>query len=330
METKTLTPRKSFSHIGLSVFVFLLVACMLQVAINAVVTGLSPAGNDIYLDHPWLSWVVSFVPMYLIALPIGVAMMRRLPVEENVRRTDMSFGRLLKIFVICVPVMYAGNAVGTLLSMLISGGSAVNPVVSMASSDSPLRVLVMVILAPLVEEFVFRRQLIDRLGKYGEGVAIVFSGVTFGLFHGNLFQFFYACALGMIFAYVYIRTRKLRYTVILHAVINFMGSVLGPWAVSQAAGATGEMNTADLVAMDEEALMQIAPGIMIFGLYVLLLIGLIIAGIVLIITNRKKVELYPTAEELPRGTVFKTVYVNVGVILLALLCLGLTAMNMFS
>ena len=45
----------------------------------------------------------------------------------------------------------------------------------------------------------------------------------FGLFHGNFGQFFYAFAVGSVFAYVALRTGGIRYTVVLHFLVNFFG-----------------------------------------------------------------------------------------------------------
>ena len=42
----------------------------------------------------------------------------------------------------------------------------------------------------------------------------------------NLFQFFYAFLLGLMFGYVYTRTSKLRYSTAMHMIINFNGGVL--------------------------------------------------------------------------------------------------------
>ena len=69
----------------------------------------------------------------------------------------------------------------------------------------------------ILEEFIFRKMVIDRIWQYGEKIAVVTSALIFALFHINLFQFFYALGIGLIFAYVYLRTGKLRYTIIMHA-----------------------------------------------------------------------------------------------------------------
>lgn len=60
-------------------------------------------------------------------------------------------------------------------------------------------------------------------GPWGEQVAIFGSAFLFGLFHGNFGQFFYAFAVGAVFAYVALRTGGIRYTVALHFLVNLLG-----------------------------------------------------------------------------------------------------------
>jgi membrane protease YdiL (CAAX protease family) len=61
---------------------------------------------------------------------------------------------------------------------------------------------------------------------YGDRIAIVVSAVTFGIFHGNFSQLFYATALGFLLAYVYSKSANVKYTIVIHMLINFTGSVL--------------------------------------------------------------------------------------------------------
>ena len=52
------------------------------------------------------------------------------------------------------------------------------------------------------------------------------SGIMFGLLHGNFQQFFFAALVGMLFAYVYIRTGRIRYSIYLHMAINLSSSLV--------------------------------------------------------------------------------------------------------
>ena len=158
MKQKTLTPQKSFSRMGLALFVMLVVTTLVQAVCSSVVNVMAMQGNNLYETYPWLIWAISFLPLYVAGVPIGLAMMRRLPAEENPETASLSVGKLLKYLVMSIGVMYAGNLIGTGLSSLFSGGSAENPLLNYVFDNSPLKVIVIVILAPLVEEYIFRRQ----------------------------------------------------------------------------------------------------------------------------------------------------------------------------
>ncbi len=102
------------------------------------------------------------------------------------------------------------------------------------SQGSPcFTLLFSVVLAPVMEELIFRKVLIDRTIVYGDKAAVVLSGLLFGVFHGNFHQFFYAFGLGCIFAYVYIRTGKLKYTISLHMAVNMLGGFLSSLLLQQ-------------------------------------------------------------------------------------------------
>lgn len=121
---------------------------------------------------------------------------------------------------------------------------------------------------------------------------MVFSALAFGLFHMNFYQFFYAFGVGLILAYVYLRTRSLRYPVLIHMIINFLGSAVPLFMISH--GLEVYLLAADL--------------------------GLAVAGLVVAIVYRKRFSLSPAPCELPREGRAKTVYGNAGFLLFALFC----------
>ena len=86
--------------------------------------------------------------------------------------------------------------------------------------------LIVVLIGPILEEYLCRKVLLDRINQYGQGISVLVSGLIFGLIHGNFYQFFYAFGLGAIFAYIYVKTGKWKYPVVFHILINFMGSVV--------------------------------------------------------------------------------------------------------
>ncbi|WP_373165418.1 CPBP family intramembrane glutamic endopeptidase [Bifidobacterium adolescentis] len=321
--------RRDFSRIGASlclmVVVWYALATVLEGALYAAVGGKGETPN-------WVTYVGSGVPLYLIAMPIAVMLMGKSTVIET-RKFDMKPGLFFKLLLMCLPMMWVGSMVGSMLSLALSDGEATNRVADLAMQTNIWNVVFLVILGPIFEEWMFRKQLIDHTRKYGEKTAILLSGLAFGLFHMNLFQFFYAFLLGVMFGYIYMRTSKLRYSTAMHMIINFNGGVLAPWIltrvdldqldkVSQAA------ENGNVAAMEQWA-SQNAAGLAIMVVYFLLYGAVILAGFVLLIRNFRKAEFYIAPEELPRGTGARTVYGNVGMVTFIVLTVLLTAISLF-
>lgn len=312
-----------FSRIGAGM-------CLMVVIWYALATVLSGMLHTTNLPN-WAVYVASDTPLYLVAMPLAVLIMGKSSVIET-RKFDMKPGQFFKLLIMCFPLMYGGSLIGNMLAALLSGGKASNSVSDLAMQFDVWNVVFLVILGPLFEEWIFRKELISRTRKYGEKTAIVFSALFFALVHMNLFQFFYAFALGLMFGYVYVRTSKLRYSVAMHMIVNFMGGVVAPWVVTNI-DIDSLMNVLTSAENgDGTAMMQWmgqnATGMMIFGIYMLLYYGLIIAGIVLLIRNRKNFEFYTAPEELPRGMRTSTAILNVGVVTYIVVTVIITSINL--
>ena len=320
--------RRDFSRIGASlclmVVVWYALATVLEGALYAAVGGKGETPN-------WVTYVGSGVPLYLIAMPIAVMLMGKLTVIET-RKFDMKPGLFFKLLLMCLPMMWAGSVFGSMLSMVLSNGEATDRVADLAMQTNIWNVVFLVIVGPIFEEWLFRKQLIDHTRKYGEKTAILLSGLAFGLFHMNLFQFFYAFLLGLMFGYVYTRTSKLRYSTAMHMIINFNGGVLAPWVLTrvdldQLEKVSEAAENGNAAAMEQWA-SQNVEGLAIMLVYFVLYGAVILAGFVLLIRNFKRFEFYTAPEELPRGTRVKTVCGNVGMIMFIMVTCMLTAVNL--
>jgi len=323
--TNVTSGRKVFSKIGFTLFTILAVTSVLQI-VAAGIMYLEPGGiiGKLISSEYWI-WIANFLPLYAFALPVGLLMFGSIP-SKAVEKNTLGAKRFLAALVMCFPLMYIGNIIGTLLSMVLSGGTAQNSLLTLTDSNAFIRILVMVIIAPCVEELIFRKMIIDRAAKYGEKTAVLLSALAFGLFHLNLFQFFYAFALGLVFAYVYTRTGKLRYSFALHAIINFFGSILAPWALEFAK--LEEMARA--AAEAPETILQYLPGILVLCLYAMLLLGLTIAGIVLLAKKKNSAVWLPAAEEFPKGQSASAVFATPGMIVYIVACIILIAFSLFA
>ena len=95
------------------------------------------------------------------------------------------------------------------------------------------------LIAPVVEEIVFRGLVLRGLERYGRWFAIVASSVLFGLFHGNPAQSPYAFAVGLVMGYVAMEYNLL-WSMVMHMINNL---VLGD-LIPRLTQGLGEMGSA--------------------------------------------------------------------------------------
>ncbi len=89
-----------------------------------------------------------------------------------------------------------------------------------------LAVLMIVVIAPVFEEIIFRDIIFKGLkNRYNQPLAIVVSSLLFGAFHLNYQQFVAATILGAVCALIYSITDSVRYTIIFHAMYNLSVSI---------------------------------------------------------------------------------------------------------
>lgn len=304
-----LLARKRQGMLGVSLCLFLIVWISVAYALGMLCSRVIPKG---LISNSLETIIVSDVAQYLVALPIALLIMRKIP-KVTTHRFSMSFTQFCGFFAVSIPIMYIGNFAGIAFAELLSGGKAENHVSDTIASGDILETFVfVVILAPIVEEWLFRKQILDRLRVYGEKRAIVFSALAFALFHMNVFQFFYAFGLGLVFGYMYVRTSKLQYNIFLHMIVNFQGSVIAMWLQKQLVDKNGNM--IDLNQMKESELSQLPTGLILAGLYSMFMIAMLVIGVVLLIRRRRYLVFFDAPLEMPRKIGRKSLYGTVGVI----------------
>lgn len=317
--------RRSYSYVGLCYTVLLIASIAAQFAMVWLPYLLAGADNALSQMRSW-EWACMTLPQYAVAMPLCYLMMRRFPAQPP-QKHPVSAATVFALIPICIFVMYAGNTVGTLLSLWLSGGTAQNEVADLAMDTHPLKFIAMVIAAPIFEEWICRKVLIDRMRHYGVWLSALMSGVIFGLLHQNFFQFFYAFALGVIFSWMYLRYGRILLPILFHMGINFLGAVVAPavsslvdWEALEALDANASM----------EAILAFLPGYMVSLLYSLAMIALAITGLVLLICLRRKITLPDSEDAPPLKKTLLPALCNIGMIVYTLVCAAMFAMSLFA
>ena len=297
--------KKFFSKIGANYLILGIMAIVLQIILVNIISVINPE----YLHDINIVTVISSLCNYILPFPIFYWLMKKLD-DVEIEKAGISVKTFILYTGITITLMWIGNMAGLIITMLLSGAmqsDIVNPVQQLINSaDIWINLLIISIFAPICEEILFRKFLIDRTIKYGAKVSIILSAVLFAFFHGNLNQFFYAFLMGGFFAYVYIRTGKITYTIILHAIVNFMGSVMS------------------LILANSVTNIQITPNpvdaLIILG-YIAIILSFLLIGLYGL-TRIKKARFNGSKTQISLKNPFKTVYLNLGMILFILFFIG--------
>lgn len=262
--------------------------------------------------------MITYIVFLFIMYPLIYFLIKNLSTTK-IEKKNMGIGTFLACFPITILFFFGANLIGTYINTTlgqITGQGKVDPMADILVSLSPIfKIIIVSILAPVFEELFFRKLLIDRTVKYGELQAILLSGVMFGLFHANFAQFAYAFALGVLFAFIYVKTGNIIYTIILHLTVNFMSSSITTLLTSLGLDIT-EMTTLAQTDMDAytEYVYAHAEAFAIYGVYLIFLGLCCLLGLILLIVLRKKIVFKPAEQELEKGTAFKNVVCNPGML----------------
>jgi len=83
------------------------------------------------------------------------------------------------------------------------------------------RIFLLVIIAPITEELLFRGIILrGLLGRYRPAVAVALSAFLFAVIHANPWQLLSAFFLGLVFGWFYLRTGSLLLCILAHAIAN--------------------------------------------------------------------------------------------------------------
>ncbi len=274
--------KRYFSRFGWFAFTFLIVLSAAQTVLVLAVRQAAPS----FLENYLFTEILSVVPLYLIAFPVALTVLSPLPTVTPTKE-KMRVRELLGALCICEALMLIGNYISTILLTVVQstvGADPSNPIAdSIESQPMWATFLFTVIVAPILEEIFFRGCVCKKLLITGEGYAVVLSAAFFALCHGNFFQLFYAFIIGCFFGFVYVKTGKLLYTVLMHMVVNFFGTVVVTWVT----------DFADVENMLEEGFMLSGEnilGVMVFLWYELFILGVSAVGIFLLVKHKNRIK----------------------------------------
>lgn len=235
--------------------------------------------------------LLSFLFLYIIPICCSIALLKPRGMCGRIYRKPEFFSSAMGMF----PAFYGMALMVNLLTMLASklfedtdlykSFNTVNELKPDNMLCAGILLFQLVVIAPLFEEFWFRGIVMESLRPYGNGFAILVSGLLFGLTHANFNQFFYATVLGICLGYIAVSTKSIVTTTIMHAMFNGISGILlfllsfdevGDYLLARAAGREAEQT----------------PVVVFYLVFCFVVIMLMIVGIFMVIAKLRKIKKY--------------------------------------
>ena len=268
--------RKQMSVTGWALLLYMLimnvcvvVAVMIDLVIVTAQTGMpmNEALEQVIMGNAWGYLFASLIAVWMILVWKKREYLFGVIWKKENELKPGSFFRLLVVFlggqgvfqIFATVLEWISNLFG--LSVLASiQAASIQP-------DTLSMFLYVGLVAPIVEEIIFRGLFLRMMQPYGKRFAVLTSAFLFGIFHGNIVQSPYAFLVGLILGYVTVEY-SIGWAMVLHMINNL---ILG--------------DTFSRIS-------QLLPTVVGDAIFALVIWGCTIAGIVILIRNRKQISAY--------------------------------------
>lgn len=144
----------------------------------------------------------------------------------SIKLSRISFIWILVGIIFVFLAQMVGSVLGKSVFQLTTQSANTSSTVA-AAAISPVALVSIVLLAPLVEEFVFRYAAINILmSKFKQTWSILISALFFSIMHFDFPFIFGYFLIGLVLAVVYVRTNRLLVSFVVHASMNLIVVIL--------------------------------------------------------------------------------------------------------
>lgn len=160
---------------------------------------------------------------FLAGLVIVLVMMKP-DMEMRSARDAASFGGVILWSVTGFFMAYLAQVAAVMIETMLLGiepGSENTQFIMEISQATPLFVIIPMIIAPILEEIVFRKIIFGSFYKHMNFFfAALLSALIFGFIHGEPQHILIYASMGFVFSYVYVKTKRLIAPILVHAGMN--------------------------------------------------------------------------------------------------------------
>jgi uncharacterized protein len=179
-------------------------------------------------DKGWELTTVSYwwsVVSFLVAVIITLILLRK---EKSgpADRNATGFGMTIIWIIIGFFGAYFGQIIAGMIEIYVLNirqGSQNTANILDAIQSVPAFVVIVVVFAPILEEIIFRKIIFGEIYKRTNFfVAVLISALLFGIVHGDLLHLLQYFVMGVVFATLYVQTKRIIVPIITHGLMNLM------------------------------------------------------------------------------------------------------------
>ena len=205
-----------------------MIAIVIQFITGFIFSALHTKGtiNDntfVYISYaiPQTCYILVFLLVYLVFYGRNV---NELLLKENVKGVHYPLAILMGI-----GMLFFGLLPTTQFTLLMAklGSSAITVVPQLSTwYDYILSAIIICIMPAIGEELIFRKAICDGMHDVADWKVILIAGAAFSLSHFNLAQTIHQLFIGVLLAYIYIKTKNITLTMIMHCINNALALYL--------------------------------------------------------------------------------------------------------
>ncbi|MFD1851568.1 CPBP family intramembrane glutamic endopeptidase [Oceanobacillus bengalensis] len=174
---------------------------------------------DNYLEAAIYWMILSFTAALIITLYLMKSDM-----QMPSTRGASDVGQVIGWSILGLFMAYFAQGIATYIEIYILGieaGSQNTMDIMQIARALPLFMIVPAIIAPILEEIIFRKIIFGSLHNHMNFfLAALLSSLVFGIVHGELEHMLIYASMGFVFAYLYVKTKRILTPIIVHAAMN--------------------------------------------------------------------------------------------------------------
>lgn len=160
----------------------------------------------------------SFIAGLIIVLWFMKPDMKQIPTRNAANAPSIVLWSIGGIF-LAYAVQYLAVTIETAIG--IPQGSQNTAIIMEITRLAPIFMIIPAIIAPILEEIIFRKIIFGALyEKTNFIIAGIISALIFGIFHDELIHILIYASMGFVFAFLYVKTKRIIVPIIVHMCLN--------------------------------------------------------------------------------------------------------------